>query len=61
MKSGFAYAMCNKFSSLTKKEKLKEEQMTQMENNAFTLAGNSIKDIATYFIGSVLSGGGGGQ
>jgi beta-glucosidase len=38
----------------------KEGQMTQVENNAFTLAGNSIRDITTYFIGSVLSGGGGG-
>ncbi|HEY4383076.1 MAG TPA: glycoside hydrolase family 3 N-terminal domain-containing protein, partial [Ktedonobacteraceae bacterium] len=38
----------------------KEGQMTQVENNAFTRAGNSITDIKTYFIGSVLSGGGGG-
>src|SRR5881296_3693955 len=38
----------------------KEGQMTQVENNAFTMAGNSIRDITTYFIGSVLSGGGGG-
>lgn len=38
----------------------KEGQMTQVENNAFTKAGNSITDITTYFIGSVLSGGGGG-
>jgi beta-glucosidase len=38
----------------------KEGQMTQVENNAFTMAGNSITDITTYFIGSVLSGGGGG-
>ncbi|WP_420799501.1 glycoside hydrolase family 3 protein [Ktedonobacter robiniae] len=38
----------------------KEGQMTQVENNAFTRAGNSITDIRTYFIGSVLSGGGGG-
>src|SRR5256712_5454827 len=38
----------------------KEGQMTQVENNAFTMAGNSIRDITAYFIGSVLSGGGGG-
>ena len=38
----------------------KEGQMTQAENNAFTMPGNSISDITTYFIGSVLSGGGGG-
>src|SRR2546430_8380785 len=38
----------------------KEGQMTQVEKNAFTMAGNSITDIMTYFIGSVLSGGGGG-
>jgi beta-glucosidase len=38
----------------------KEGQMTQVENNAITMAGNSITDITTYFIGSVLSGGGGG-
>jgi beta-glucosidase len=38
----------------------KEGQMTQVENNAFTQSGNSITDITTYFIGSVLSGGGGG-
>jgi beta-glucosidase len=38
----------------------KEGQMTQVEKNAFTQAGNSITDITTYFIGSVLSGGGGG-
>ena len=38
----------------------KEGQMTQVEKNAFTMAGNSITDITTYFIGSVLSGGGGG-
>jgi beta-glucosidase len=38
----------------------KEGQMTQVENNAFTMVGNSITDITTYFIGSVLSGGGGG-
>src|SRR5437870_1586379 len=38
----------------------KEGQMTQVENNAFTMAGNSITDITTYFIGSVLSGGGSG-
>src|SRR5207247_11143048 len=38
----------------------KEGQMTQVENNAFTIAGNSIRDITTYFIGSVLSGGGSG-
>ncbi len=38
----------------------KEGQMTQVENNAFTRPGNSIKDITTYFIGSVLSGGGSG-
>src|SRR5260370_23481455 len=36
----------------------KEGQMTQVEKNAFTMAGNSITDITTYFIGSVLSGGG---
>src|SRR5437763_11201467 len=38
----------------------KEGQMTQAEKNAFTMTGNSITDIKTYFIGSVLSGGGGG-
>jgi beta-glucosidase len=38
----------------------KEGQMTQVEKNAFTQAGNSITDITTYFVGSVLSGGGGG-
>ncbi len=38
----------------------KEGQMTQVENNAFTRLGNSIQDITTYFIGSVLSGGGSG-
>src|SRR5260370_8544536 len=38
----------------------KEGQMTQVEKNAFTMSGNSITDITTYFIGSVLSGGGGG-
>src|SRR5258707_3098569 len=38
----------------------KEGQMTQVEKNAFTQAGNAITDITTYFIGSVLSGGGGG-
>src|SRR5258708_37118526 len=38
----------------------KEGQMTQVEKNAFTKSGNSITDITTYFIGSVLSGGGGG-
>ena len=38
----------------------KEGQMTQVENNAFSKSGNSITDIKTYFIGSVLSGGGGG-
>src|SRR5258707_11327866 len=38
----------------------KEGQMTQVEKNAFTKSGNSITDIKTYFIGSVLSGGGGG-
>jgi beta-glucosidase len=38
----------------------KEGQMTQVEKNAFTQRGNSITDITTYFIGSVLSGGGGG-
>src|SRR5260370_42121217 len=38
----------------------KEGQMTQVEKNAFTQSGNSITDIKTYFIGSVLSGGGGG-
>lgn len=38
----------------------KEGQMTQVENNAFSMAGNSIRDITTYFIGSVLSGGGSG-
>jgi beta-glucosidase len=38
----------------------KEGQMTQVENNAFSKSGNSITDITTYFIGSVLSGGGGG-
>src|SRR5256886_14413017 len=45
-------------SKLTLPEK--EGQMTQVEKNAFTQAGNSITDITTYFIGSVLSGGGGG-
>lgn len=34
--------------------------MTQVENKAFTQPGNSITDITKYFIGSVLSGGGGG-
>lgn len=38
----------------------KEGQMTQVENGAFKQAGNSVSDIATYFIGSVLSGGGSG-
>src|SRR5258708_35880925 len=38
----------------------KEGQMTQVEKNAFTRSGNSITDIKTYFIGSVLGGGGGG-
>src|SRR5436305_6541038 len=38
----------------------KEGQMTQVEKNAFTQAGNSLTDITTYFIGSVMSGGGGG-
>src|SRR5712691_5644065 len=38
----------------------KEGQMTQVEKNAFTQAGNALSDITTYFIGSVLSGGGGG-
>jgi beta-glucosidase len=38
----------------------KEGQMTQVEKNAFTQAGNSLSDITAYFIGSVLSGGGGG-
>src|ERR1700738_1377339 len=38
----------------------KEGQMTQVEKNAFTSAGNSVSDITTYFIGSILSGGGGG-
>ncbi|HET8905338.1 MAG TPA: glycoside hydrolase family 3 N-terminal domain-containing protein, partial [Ktedonobacterales bacterium] len=38
----------------------KEGQMTQVENNAFSQRGNSVTDIKTYFIGSVLSGGGGG-
>src|SRR5450432_2830551 len=38
----------------------KEGQMTQVENNSFSQAGNSITDITKYFIGSVLSGGGGG-
>src|SRR5258707_1681309 len=38
----------------------KEGQMTQVEKNAFTQAGNALTDITTYFIGSVLSGGGGG-
>jgi beta-glucosidase len=38
----------------------KEGQMTQVENGAFSKSGNSINDIKTYFIGSVLSGGGGG-
>jgi beta-glucosidase len=38
----------------------KEGQMTQVENNAFTMAGNSMRDITSYFIGSVLSSGGSG-
>jgi beta-glucosidase len=38
----------------------KEGQMTQVENNAFTLPGHSISDITKYYIGSILSGGGGG-
>ena len=38
----------------------KEGQMTQVEKGAFTLPGNSITDITKYFIGSILSGGGGG-
>ncbi|HEX9039198.1 MAG TPA: glycoside hydrolase family 3 protein [Ktedonobacterales bacterium] len=38
----------------------KEGQMTQVEKGAFTQRGNSVTDITTYFIGSVLSGGGGG-
>jgi len=38
----------------------KEGQMTQVEKNAFTMSGNSINDVTTFFIGSVLSGGGGG-
>ncbi len=38
----------------------KEGQMTQVEKGAFTLSGNSINDIKTYYIGSLLSGGGGG-
>jgi len=38
----------------------KEGQMTQAEKNAFTASGNSLTDITTYFIGSVLSGGGEG-
>src|SRR5258707_7771503 len=38
----------------------KEGQMTQVEKNAFTQAGNALTDITTYFIGSALSGGGGG-
>ena len=38
----------------------KEGQMTQVENGAFAKSGNAITDITTYFIGSVLSGGGGG-
>src|SRR5260370_3127599 len=38
----------------------KEGQMTQVEKNAFTQAGNALTDITTYFIGSVLSRGGGG-
>ena len=35
--------------------------MTLVENNAFTIPGNSIRDITTYFIGAVLSTGGGGR
>ncbi len=38
----------------------KEGQMTLVENNAFTRAGNSIRDITTYFIGAVMSGSGSG-
>jgi len=38
----------------------KEGQMTQVENRALTEPGNSLRDITTYFIGSVLNGGGGG-
>ncbi len=38
----------------------KEGQMTLVENNAFTLPVNSVRDITTYFIGSVLSGSGSG-
>jgi beta-glucosidase len=45
-------------SKMTLDEKI--GQMTQVEKNAFTNAGNSLSDISTYAIGSVLSGGGGG-
>src|SRR5260370_31988701 len=38
----------------------KEGQMTQVEKNAFTQAGNALTDITTYFIGSGLRGGRGG-
>jgi beta-glucosidase len=45
-------------SKMTLAEKV--GQMTQVEKNAFTQSGNSVNDITTYFIGSVLSGGGEG-
>src|SRR5258707_8409142 len=55
-------AGCSSPSDCVAKMTLPEEegQMTQVEKNAFTQAGNSLTDITTYFIGSVLSGGGGG-
>ncbi len=45
-------------SKMTLDEKI--GQMTQVEKNAFTSAGNSLTDITTYYIGSILSGGGEG-
>src|SRR5258707_5968144 len=39
----------------------KEGQITQVEKNAFTQAGNALTDITTYFIGSAFSGRGGGR
>ena len=45
-------------SKMTLDEKI--GQMTQVEKNAFSNAGNSPTDITTYFIGSLLSGGGEG-
>ncbi len=45
-------------SKMTLAEKI--GQMTQANKNAFTQSGNSMNDITTYAIGSVLSGGGEG-